>query len=120
MHIKKKLDEIRRYYIYNRQVGHTYTVLNGVINNDKPVILLTHTENMRRFFKPLLKKEDRIISLDHISGTGALMGYKYPMVIDNAAMIDLCCDALRYIDELETENDQLRNKINQITHICIS
>jgi len=123
----------------NRRIGHTHTLLNGTINNDSPVIIVTNFKNSEGLFKsPLEKKKDIIMSLSGIVN-GGLRGCQKPMVIDNAALTVLCGAAAEKIEnleesykllvniidnvampqikELERENEILKNKLDAIKQI---
>jgi hypothetical protein len=117
MNIKNKLYEIGGYYMANRQAGHTYTLLNGAVNNDEPVIVIVGNANSRRLFDGVLKKKDRVITLEQISGTGALRGYSYPMVIDNHAMSNLCSESLHEIENLEAQNTALKKAMDEVLKV---
>ena len=117
MKIENTLESIVAYYGITRQVGHTYTVLNGVINNDNPVTLILGNHGSRECFKSLLKgKSVDCVSYHSLYGP-TLVGCKTPLVFDNCAMYQLCLDSLKRIEDLKKENKKLEYKLESIKHI---
>jgi len=112
MKIKNKLETIIHYFTSTRQAGHTHTILNGVINNTDPVIVVTHTLDYGKALKKSLKREDIVVSLNNMDGS--LRGRRNVLVFDNAAIQDLCAQSLQEINNLDKiidhKNTLLREK----------
>jgi len=117
MNIKKTLSAVSQYLGFTRRVGHTHTMINGIINNDKSVMVVVPTMDMGRHIKPLIKKDDSIITLTSIDNS--LRGHNRPIVFDNTAIFSICTGALDEINRLERsildlnrENCTLKSSIN--------
>jgi hypothetical protein len=101
MEIKNKLEILVNYFTSNRGVGHTDTILNGVLNKDKPVIFITGHELSSRHFKSFIKKTDKCVAIHSLKYS--LLGHRDPLVIDNEALSILFREALREINEIENK-----------------
>lgn len=89
-------DELRkwdRYFCSTRQVGHTYAVLNGVLNTKEALVVATHKQHQQQF-----PKGKAIMFGDSLNGR------KNPIVFDNFTVHHLIQESLyRRIDRQKVE-----------------
>jgi len=107
MKIKEKIQAIRDYFDFTRQVGHTTLMKKGIDNYDKDKLVLTHKKEE---YDWLGLKPTEVISWHNLN---ALKGNKKPLVIDNGILWLMLNETIEYINELEKDREEL-NKIKKI------
>lgn len=97
---KEKLKALAHYFLRNRGVGHTATLLDGAANVNGAIIVAQN-------HKSVLEIEDRrdipfcyVTSLDESIGA-KLAGLRKPLVVDNEALTYLFLSAIEEIERLE-------------------
>lgn len=104
------LQTLLRYYNINRQKGHTTAIFEGA-KHTYNAIVLTSSECMSRHLKALHPNgSERILSIHNLD---ALWGVNSPLLVDNSAMVVILAGALTKIDDLISENEYLRKKLNR-------
>ena len=118
--ILNKLKELVNYYKVNRQVGHTFRMLNGVLSNVKyttpnnnghetrsgKVVILTHNHDMNRNIKEIVnelstdEQEVIYISLNSNNYDKVLRRHHAPLLIDNCLLQQLFQEAATEIETL--------------------
>ena len=131
--ILNKLNELVNYYNVNRQVGHTFKMITGVLSDTKYTtpynnevyksnvksIILTHNTDMARNIKDrvdeLSTDKQNIAYLSFNSGNydQVLKGNHSPLLIDNCLLQQLFQEAATEIETLST--DVNRYKQDNIT-----
>lgn len=101
--IKEKLTFLAHYFIINRGVGHTKTMLEGVNNNPTAMVVVNSRSAAKRL------GIQNAVTLDDL---GAMRGLNIPVVLDNHALFELLSDAAKHIEQLERENTSLLRQIN--------
>jgi hypothetical protein len=96
----EKIQIIIDYITSRKQVGHTYTMLNGAVNNDCLVMVPT------RRIGDVLGLGVKAISLNELP---KLYGTAKPLVIDNSALEILLQGALDEVNSLRQEIYMLQN-----------
>jgi hypothetical protein len=129
MDIKEQLQFLISYYDMNRGVGHTATMVDGIVNKKPQKIktitgiktignpkVLVHSamggECIKKNFS--LPKSIQYVSINSLD---SLRGASNPLVIDNCAAYVLFLNSLNKIKELEEKNTQLTNRIEKIKEI---
>ena len=127
--ILNKLKELVNYYNVNRQIGHTFKMLNGVFSDTKYTtpynnevyksneksIILTHNNDMARNIKEIVDElstdKQNIAYLSFNSGNydKVLRGHHSPLLIDNALLHTLFDEAVKELEYLKHDNDMLKN-----------
>jgi len=108
--IVEKMLALKEYYEFNRNVGHTTLLKEGINNskNEKFLVLAFRKED-----HTLLNVNSKdIVSWNYLD-QNILCGHNKPLAIDNAAMYALLTEALTYIAELELNKYKL-DKIKAI------
>jgi len=90
------IDGLLYYYNKNIGVGHTYTMLNGVKNNDKEIIILGSTKEKIKHHVVRIKNAIPM----SIQSPESLLGYNHPLAIDNDAMWWLLSEMKLHLNEL--------------------
>jgi hypothetical protein len=103
MNIKQNLESLYRYYFSTRGVGHTYTMLNGVVSNPKVKVVTANVAHA----KTLGLKREQVITLDNLD---RLRGNNCPLVFDNYTLMCLLNDTLCEINRLEKEKEEYKNR----------
>lgn len=88
------LQKLIVYYLENRTVGHTYTMLNGAVNNANALVVV---DNMAQA-KQLPIPRQRIITLEGIKNH-ALEGRQQPLAFDNFALMSLFGEIVKAISQ---------------------
>jgi hypothetical protein len=102
MNIKQNLESLYRYYFSTRGVGHTYTMLNGVVSNPKVKVVTANIAHA----KTLGLKREQVITLDNLE---RLRGTNCPLVFDNYTLMCLLNDAIGEINRLEKNKEEYKN-----------
>ena len=110
---------LSQHYLFNRRVGHTTTMLDGVKNTSGDVIIVAHTMQYARELKRMCEREGRkgrIIPVS-ISDTGdRIRGLKAPLVIDNQVLANILLDAhnaVRQNEDLKAMNILLEGHLQK-------
>lgn len=111
MRIKEKLKGLLIYYGTGRQVGHTTLMMEGTDHYQKEKLVLVHNKN---YGDELGFKNGEIVSWKNLD---RLCGHRKPMVIDNAALIEILSDTLDEIERLEKEISKLSEQRRKIIEI---
>ncbi len=83
MKFEEQLKEWDKYFMRNRQVGHTHSAMNGVLNNDK-ALLVCAFEKQREMFP-----KDKTIHFG-----SQIMGRNNPVVFDNFTIHNIIVKSL--------------------------
>jgi hypothetical protein len=108
MNVREKLNRIKTYYDVTRQAGHTVGMLNGVVNTKKCIVLLHHNCMKSAIEFMVKKKNPKNVTFQTINSPYFLIGTNRPLFVDNAALWQLCGDAVKEIDRLTEENKRLK------------
>jgi len=100
MDIKSSLREFAAYFRFNRQVGHTTTMIEG-LRGDKRVVLVVPNLLMGDHIKRMA--QNRLIKTVTPNSITRIYGHTDPMVFDHTALEQLFLDALKRIETLEDE-----------------
>jgi len=100
---------LQRYYINTRQIGHTSALVHGAENVDN-VVVLVHSLRMKQIIQAMSKNQKNI-QVACMTDPDCLIAVRKPLLIDNAAMVNLLDYALQRISFLEKENYALRDTI---------
>jgi hypothetical protein len=105
----QKLLILDRYFRDSRQSGHTTAMMNGA--NESDCIVLANNQVGADFIKTLNPKCNVIAfsNIDH-----SLQGIRKPLLIDNAAAIDILETALSEIHRLEQKIQVMKWKAREI------
>jgi hypothetical protein len=103
MNNRQKLESLYQYYFSIRGVGHTYTMLNGVVSNPKAKVVTVNIAHA----KALGLKGEQVITLDNLD---RLRGNNCPLVFDNYTLMCLLGEALGEINRLEDEKEVYKNR----------
>lgn len=113
MHIREKLNRIKTYYDVTRQVGHSVGMVNGVKDTEKCIVLM-HQMCMREPIERVLnKRSPKNVTFQTINSPYFLVGSRLPLFVDNAALWQLCGEAVEEIDRLTSENTKLKHKLRK-------
>jgi hypothetical protein len=132
--ILNKLKELVNYYNVNRQVGHTFKMINGVLSDTKYTtpynnevynsnvksIILTHNTGMARNIKEIVDElstdKQNIAYLSFNSGNydQVLKGNHSPLLIDNYLLHQLFHEAAKEIEYLKHDNELLTNHSKEV------
>ena len=113
MNNKNTLIELRDYFYSVRNVGHTTAMMEGAKNVD--CIVLSHCEEGTRFIKSLDYQGD--VKSVHQIGGGKLKGLRKPMVLDNAALVEVLNMALIEIEKQEARVEKVKNLAHEILSV---
>ena len=102
------------YYNRTRAVGHTYTMINGVKNNEYTSIILAVNQAHAHQFKQNLNKADIMYITDSHFGE-KLYGRKQPLAIDNHTLATLLAGLLEENRRLSVRNQKSENAIIKLT-----
>jgi hypothetical protein len=106
MHNLERLAILKTYFDTRRGCGHTFAMMNGVVNTDPSPVILVHSASYAQDLQKFSPKRMlRTVSWD---GLERLKGLNSALVIDNAAMSNILGDALEEIRKLRAENSLLR------------
>ena len=105
---KNTLETIGHYYGTVRRVGHTHTAIEGLKDSEK-AIFVVGSEKSSQFFKNLLPKGVRTVSINAINPS--LRGHNSPLIFDNEATFQLCRMALEEINRLEKKLEDIESII---------
>lgn len=96
--IEKILDPLKsivEYQVYNRQVGHTTTMLNGVVNNPNALVLVGNSHQVQWMIRELTQRgwtmeqaKKSVLSIHHLQN--GLFGLRdRPLILDNVVLFEL-------------------------------
>ena len=111
MEIKHLLQQIKDYYSFAIGVGHTRTILHGILNNDRKVIFVIG-DGTQSTMKSCVnnnhpKGNPEITTISTLSGT-LNKNYNRPLVFDNLALEYLFGEAIKKIERLEIKLVKVR------------
>ena len=90
---KNKIDEIINYLNVNRGVGHTYTEIYGLKNNDNAIAIVGNS-----FHKGIMGiPKNRVITINELI---QLRGKRCPIIVDHYAMLKLFEEVTKNIETL--------------------
>lgn len=104
MQIKDVLRSIRDHFAQSRQAGHTSAMLNGT-KTTTDVIVLCSTRQHALQLRGMAHPTTAVIPMGEFPSRRMK---PMPLVIDNAALHDLCREALTRIEQLESRLEQLQ------------
>lgn len=108
------LDNLETYYAQSRGVGHTELLKKGIENYDKKFFLVAGSYQQGKELKNQIKNPHAIlITLDDI-GSYKLKGLRYPVAIDNFAMINLLEQSNCVIENLYIKQGKLLGEIEDL------
>jgi hypothetical protein len=96
-------------YLNWRGIGHTYTMVNGVKNNESIVITNHHQDEA--YISQMAGKKIKCIPLDRVREQ--LRGNRLPLAIDNFALSHLLSYVFDIIRDYQEENDELKSEIRE-------
>ncbi len=107
MKIIETLEELKMYYEFNRGVGHTRTLIEGLKNSPDALILIVNPR-MREVIgqKSPQTKTATVKSIEN----GTLRGRTDPLVIDNSALHAILDEALEEIYKLNAEVERWQRR----------
>ena len=103
MNVLENLKSLVNYYMSSKGVGHTYTLLKGIENDDRQLAVMGITGLM--VSKNIIKKEN-IIPTSFETFQNDLQGMHIPLVIDNSALLKIL---LLSIGEIESLQEKIEN-----------
>lgn len=110
MSTKDQLETLARYFNLTRQVGHTTAMLEGAKNVDCMVV--AHNQQWADELKHMGARDAiSLWSLKH-----RLMGIEAPLLLDNAAMFEICSGALAEINALEQRIAKMKQAAQAIAN----
>lgn len=99
--IKNTLVFLSHYFIVNRGVGHTKTVLGGVVSNPEAFVVVGSVNTAKSLG---IKNYITVDDVDKLRGCSA------PLVFDNSGIVKILSEAAKHIHNLEQENKALQGK----------
>lgn len=111
MNRHEKLETINtiKMYLNLRGVGHTYSMIHGVKNNDT-LVIVAHRQNEQEICR-MAEKKIKCISLDEVNYK--LRGQRLPLAIDNYALQHLLGYVFDIMEDLNAENNELKSEIRE-------
>lgn len=100
-----KISWLRAYIDTRRGVGHTFTMVNGVRNNDVGAVVLVVSQTHANQFKKECPKETRFVAWDDLD---KIKGLSKPLAVDNFTLSQILGDVLDAFNQLREENEQLK------------
>lgn len=101
------LINIQAYYNASKQVGHTETLKRGLLSRPDAVVLIACGNDQTRM------QHQNCITL-HQMAVRPYVDYARPLVIDNAAVNQMCNMASNAILKLQNENSMLKAQNNML------
>lgn len=96
-------------YLNLRGVGHTYTMIHGVKNNDA-LVIVAHHQNEQEVCR-MAEKKIKCVALDEVNYK--LRGNRLPLAIDNFALQHLLGYVFDVIQDIQAENNELKSEIRE-------
>jgi hypothetical protein len=96
-------------YLNFRGIGHTYSMVNGVKNNDS--IVITNHYQDEAYINRMAEKKIKCIPLDRVREQ--LRGNRLPLAIDNFALSTLLSYVFDIIKDYQEENNELKSELRE-------
>jgi len=100
----RKIEAIKDYFETRRGCGHTFAMVNGVLNT-YCVTVVVHNHSFGKVLQRMCQREVDFVTWDNLD---KLHGSNNALVIDNEAMFQILGDALELIRQLRGENSRLK------------
>jgi hypothetical protein len=109
MNAKQQLINLVQYFDNSRQVGHTTAMINGAKQTD--CIIISHNYSGSEYIKTLYPK-GKVVALPAIEHE--LKGQHQPVLLDNAAVVQVVQIALGEIERLERKITSMKRAAQEI------